>query len=181
MKPLLRIGLPRLISLPRGWCRPVPGPFSPKLAAVALVCLLAGTTASAQTRPFLLRCEVKGGGTEVVRVDPGRKVIEILDPRTFELRSRIRTEPPPKGAEGIVDDTTVRITPQQVSWTVSRYRPEYNRQTTGIDLRTLSYQHRSTIWMPQERDPLEEGEQGTCRRIEAPQPGFGTHSPARAR
>jgi len=97
-------------------------------------------------------------------------VIESLDPRTFEVRSRIQTEAPPKGAEGIVDDTTVRITPQEVSWSITSYRPEFNRQATSIDMRTLTYRSSSTIWMPQERDPMEEGEKGACRRIEVPPP-----------
>ncbi|MEB3264077.1 MAG: hypothetical protein VKJ66_06865 [Synechococcus sp.] len=118
------------------------------------------------TQPFRLSCRLEAGSAEIFRIDPRRQLVEELDPATGEVTGTITTTtPPPELGGGIIDDSTVRITPRQIHWETSMYRPQFARESHSIDLPSLTYTAQWNVQVDAGPEVSETRETGRCARI----------------
>jgi hypothetical protein len=119
------------------------------------------------TEPFLLSCRMEGGSEMLLRIDPRLQEVQELDPNTLEEQRRFRTEEPPAElGGGIIDDSTVRISRDEVYWDHRMYRPQYVAEFNTVNLQTLAYRRKSQVEMGS--DATVEEEQGICRSPAGP-------------
>jgi hypothetical protein len=137
-------------------------------AAALLTPLLAGCDSLWRwtTQPFRLSCSLDSYAPVIFRVEPRSQQVEQLDPKTGAVtRTITTTEPPPELGGGIIDDSKVTITPRQISWESSLYRPQFARESHVIDLTTLRYRSESTVQIDMGPEVSKETLSGRCRRI----------------
>lgn len=139
------------------------------MVAVALLSpLLAGCDSvwGWAAQPFRLSCSLDSGSPTILRIDPRTQQVQYLDPKTGEVTRTITTnDPPPELGGGIIDDSRVTITPRQVSWETSMYRPHWARDSHWIDLSTLRYTSESVVQIEMGPEMGKQKRTGRCRRI----------------
>jgi hypothetical protein len=136
---------------------------------VLLLTLMGGCSAKAgpMLEPFLLNCRLNDGSRQTMRIDPRLQQIQELDPATGEVTSTITTyEPPAELGGGIIDDSTVKITDQQIYWDKRMYRPQQMAELHSIQRQTLAYQVEWKIQRDDGPDIEEQTVTGTCQRID---------------
>lgn len=141
---------------------------SAMVSAALLLPLLAGcdTLWRWTTQPFRLSCSLDSGSPTIFRIEPRSQQVHELDPKTGEVsRTFTTSKPPPELGGGIIDDSTVTITPRQISWENRMYRPQWVRDTQTIDLTTLRYTSESSVEIDIGPEMSKETRTGRCRRI----------------
>ncbi len=136
---------------------------------VLLLTLTGGFNAKAgpMLEPFLLNCRLNDGSRQTMRINPRLQQIQELDPATGEVTSIITTyEPPAELGGGIIDDSTVKITDQEIYWDQRMYRPQYVAERHSINRQTLAYRGESSLQRDDGPDIDEQTVTGTCQRIE---------------
>lgn len=138
-------------------------PCTRHLVMVTLAFFLAGCEHLLKPKPFLLRCQLEGGSLKTVRVDPHQQEIQELDPRTLDRTNTFwNSGTPEPGAQGLVDEILVRITPQEVHWEVKRYRPQMEWETNTVDLQTLRYKGETGSFT--DLEPVKWNSKGVCQK-----------------
>ncbi len=138
------------------------------VSAALLLPLLAGCDSLWRwtAHSFRLSCSLDSGSPTIFRIEPRSQQVQELDPKTGEVTRTITTyEPPPELGGGIIDDSRVTITPRQISWESSMYRPQFTRDSHSIDLTTLQYTSESIVQIDMGPEMSKERRTGRCRRI----------------
>ena len=139
------------------------------LSLLVLLPLQAGCQgiAGSPSSQWLFRCRIGGEPPQLFRIDPWLKRVHVLNPATREVVRTIETDEPPKElGGGIIDDSAVRITPRQVSWEETMYRPQFARESRSIDLQTLVFRSTSALQIDMGSEIAEEKKQGSCERLD---------------
>lgn len=140
-------------------------PWKRNLVLVMLASLLAGCDKFLKPEPFLLRCKLEGGLSKAFRVIPRKDEVQELDPRTLDMINRFKTDPnPDPDAKGLVDESTVSISPREVRWEVKQYRPQIEWESHSVDLEHLTYTRE--IGSFTDLEPSSMTMKGTCQRME---------------
>lgn len=137
-------------------------------SGVLLLSLLAGCDTAWRwtTQPFRLRCRLEADPPVLFRMEPRQQQVVELDPTTGEVTGTITTfEPPPELGGGIIDDSTVTMTPRQIRWESSMYRPQFVRESHAIDLTTLRYTAQWSLQVDAGPEVSETRKTGRCSRV----------------
>lgn len=116
---------------------------------------------------WLFRCRITGEQPQLFRIEPRLRQVQELDLTTREVKRTIETnEPPPELGGGIIDDSSVTITPREVRWEETMYRPQFARESRSIALQTLVFRSSSALQIDAGPDVAEQTTQGTCERLD---------------
>lgn len=159
------------MGMTAGVLNPGPGRFA-RFALVAMT-LIGGFPAKADPKAdpnldaLLLNCRLADGSGKTVRIDPRLQQVQELDPVTGEVKNTITTSTPPAElGGGIIDDSTVKISEQEIQWSTRMYRPQVVAETHAINRQTLTYRGQTSIQRDGGPDIDELAVSGTCQRIQ---------------
>lgn len=132
----------------------------------------AGARSEPTRLPFTLTCRLEGDAPIVLRVSPALQQVETLDPRSGDVVNTITTrEPPPELGGGIIDDTSVTISAEEVTWEERMYRPQFARESHRIDRRTLAYRREEAFQIDMGPEMAREIRTGQCTSLDGVQEG----------
>ncbi|MCT0225473.1 hypothetical protein [Synechococcus sp. CS-1328] len=106
------------------------------------------------------------GASKIFRIEPRQNELQELDPRSLDIRSIVRTEIPDQDTKGLVDEITVKISPQEAHWEVKRYRPQIEWEINSINLSSLTY--RGEFGSFDDPEPDQVITTGTCPSLDPP-------------
>jgi len=125
-----------------------------------------GIMLNADSAPAVFRCQVDGAEPIEVRIQPGRKQVELLSPGSGEVLNTITTsQPPPELGGGIIDESRVNISAREILWEQTMYRPQFVRQSYRIDRRTLDYRTEETVQVDMGSEMARASQKGRCRLL----------------
>ncbi|MCP9927451.1 hypothetical protein [Cyanobium sp. CH-040] len=117
--------------------------------------------------PFSLTCRLEDGSEKTIRVDPRLQQVQELDSGTGEVRATITTnDPPDELGGGIIDDSKVIVSQEEIHWNQRMYRPQFVSESHTINLQTLHYRSELTIGSDYGAEFDTQSMTGTCRRGE---------------
>lgn len=144
-----------------------PRPAVGLLVASTLLALFhsSGAQADPARMPFTLDCRLNGAAPIRLRIYEALQQIERLDPHSGAVLSTITTQQPPAElGSGIIDETSVTISAQEVTWEERMHRPQFVRESHRIDRSTLTYRKEEAFQIDMGPDMAKEIRTGQCTR-----------------